>query len=131
VEYANWTPGADDRLALISAAAHHFTSSSFANVPSLVKREGTPYIELNPEDAAARAITDGMEVEVGNARGSLRLRAVIIQNAPRGVVVAPKGRWQTFSSDGQGINNTTSDALSDLAGGATFHDNLVTVRPVS
>jgi anaerobic selenocysteine-containing dehydrogenase len=129
-EYAGWTPGADDRLALISAAAHHFTSSSFANVPSLVKREGTPYIELNPEDAAARAITDGMEVEVSNARGSLRLRAVIIENAPRGVVVAPKGRWQNLSPDGQGINNTTSDALSDLAGGATFHDNLVTVQPI-
>jgi anaerobic selenocysteine-containing dehydrogenase len=129
-EYADWTPGADERLAPISPAAHHFTSSSFANVPSLVKREGTPYIELNPADAAARAITDGMEVEVGNARGSLRLRAVIIENAPRGVVVAPKGRWQNISPDGQGINNTTSDALSDLAGGATFHDNLVTVRPV-
>lgn len=130
-EYADWKPGSDDRLALISAAAHHFTSSSFANMPSLVKREGTPFIELNPMDAAARGVTDGMQVEVANARGALTLRAVLTENAPRGVAVAPKGRWQNLSPDGQGINNTTSDALSDLAGGATFHDNLVTVRPVA
>lgn len=130
-EYAGWKPGADDRLAVISGASHHFVSSSMANVPSLLKREGAPFIEINPDDAAARGVESGAAVEVSNARGSCRLRAVVTESAPRGVIIAPKGRWGGLSPDGRNINWTTSDALSDLAGGATFHDNLVTVRPVA
>lgn len=130
-EYAGWKPGADERLALVSGASHHFVSSSMANVSSLMKREGTPYIELNPEDAAARSIQAGDEVEVRSARGSCRLRAVISDNSPRGVAIAPKGRWPGLSPDGRNINWTTSDDLSDLAGGSTFHDNLVTLTRVT
>jgi anaerobic selenocysteine-containing dehydrogenase len=129
-EYADWKPGEDNRLALISGASHHFVSSSMANVPSLLKREGAPFIEINPEDAAARGIESGAEVEVSSARGSFRLRAVVTENTPRGVAIAPKGHWPSLSPDKRNINWTTSDALSDLAGGATFHDNLVTVRVV-
>ena len=130
-EYAGWKPGMDDQLALISGASHHFVSSSMANVPSLLKREGAPFIEINPDDAAERGVESGAEVEVSNARGSCRLRAVVTQSAPRGVAIAPKGRWGGLSPDGRNINWTTSDELSDLAGGATFHDNLVTVRRVA
>jgi anaerobic selenocysteine-containing dehydrogenase len=130
-EYGNWKPGADDQLALISGASHHFVSSSMSNVPSLLKREGAPFIELNPDDAVARGIKSGAEVEVTSARGSCRLRAVVTQSAPRGVAIAPKGHWPSLSPDGRNINWTTSDELSDLAGGSTFHDNLVTIRPVA
>jgi anaerobic selenocysteine-containing dehydrogenase len=130
-EYAGWRPGIDERLALVSGASHHFTSSSMANVPSLLKREGTPFIELNPDDAAARGIEHGAEVEVSNPRGSCRLRAVVSANTQRGIAIAPKGRWPSLSPDGRNINWTTSDELSDLAGGATFHSNLVSVRPVA
>jgi hypothetical protein len=45
-----------------------------------------------------------------------------------GVVVAPKGRWQSRSVDGHNVNWTTSDALADLAGQSTFHSNLVELR---
>ncbi len=130
-EYAGWKPGVDERLALISGASHHFVSSSMANVPSLLKREGAPFIEINPEDAVARGIESGAQVEVSNARGSCRLRAIVTESAPRGVAIAPKGRWAGLSPDERNINWTTSDELSDLAGGATFHDNLVTVQPIA
>jgi anaerobic selenocysteine-containing dehydrogenase len=121
----------DGRLVLISGASHHFVSSSMANQPSLRAKEGTPYIELHPDDAAARGIAHGDEVEVTSARGACRLRAVVTPNVPRGVAVAPKGRWQQLSSDGRNVNWTTSDALADLAGQSTFHSNLVAVRPVA
>ena len=49
-------PERDSRLTLITGAAHHFTSSSFANVPGLVAKEREiPWIEINPEDAASAA----------------------------------------------------------------------------
>ena len=40
-------------LNLISGAAHYFVSSSFAGQDSLIEREGTPFVEIHPADAAA------------------------------------------------------------------------------
>ena len=106
----------DTRLTLITGAAHHFVSSSLANVPSLVAKEGAiPWIEIHPADANRRGIEHGALVEVANARGSCQLRAVVTENVPPGVVVAPKGRWQSLSEGGHNVNWTTSDALADLA----------------
>ncbi len=115
-------------LILLSGASHHFVSSSMANVPSLLAKEGTPYVEINPADAARRNIATGDEVILENARGSCRLRAVVTDNVPPGVAVAPKGRWGLLSPDGRNINWTTSDTLADLAGQSTFHSNLVEIK---
>lgn len=124
-----WEAPSERRLALISGAAHHFVSSSMANQPGLIAKEGTPYIEVNSSDAAARNIEDGAEVEVTSARGTCRLRAVVTERVAPGVVVAPKGRWPSLSTDGRNVNWLTSDALGDLAGQSTFHSTLVTLAP--
>ncbi|MGZ3585110.1 MAG: molybdopterin-containing oxidoreductase family protein [Ktedonobacterales bacterium] len=118
------------RLVLISGAAHHYVSSSLGNQASLRAKEGVPYIEINPADAAARGVTDGSEVVVASARGSCSLRAVVTTDVPPGVAVAPKGQWGKHAPDGRNVNWVTSDALADIAGQSTFHSNLVTVRPV-
>jgi anaerobic selenocysteine-containing dehydrogenase len=115
-------------LVLITAAAHHFVSSSMANLPSLLAKEGELHIELHPEDAAVRGILDGDEVVVFNGRGAFRIRAMLTESTRRGVVGAPKGRWPGLNSDGHNVNWTTSDALADLAGQSTFHSNVVEVR---
>ena len=120
---------AQDHLILISAAAHHFVSSSLANVPILSAKEGEPVIEVNPRDAVVRGIVHGARVVVENARGWCELRAAVTENVPPGVVSAPKGRWSAQTPAARGINWTTSDALADLAGQSTFHSNLVTVHP--
>lgn len=118
----------DGGLTLISGASHHFVTSSMANQPGLEAKEGSAHVEIHPEDAARRGIIDGAEVTVENARGSCRLRAVVTDDVPVGVVVAPKGRWGKRSGDGRSINWTTPDALADLAGQSTFHDNIVWIR---
>jgi anaerobic selenocysteine-containing dehydrogenase len=129
-EFADRADG-DTRLTMITAAAHHFVSSSLANVPSLLAKEGAiPWIEIHPDDARRRGIIHGAMVVVTNTRGACQLRAVISENVAPGVVVAPKGRWQSHSVDGHNVNWTTSDALADLAGQSTFHSNLVEIRPV-
>jgi anaerobic selenocysteine-containing dehydrogenase len=115
-------------LVLISPAAHHFVSSSLANVPGLLAKEGTPFVEINPDDALARGIANGDEVLIENARGWLQMRAVVTRNVPPGVAAAPKGRWARFDPEGRNINWITSDALADLAGQSTFHSNLVEIK---
>jgi anaerobic selenocysteine-containing dehydrogenase len=115
-------------LVLITAAAHHFVTTSMANQPSLLAKEGTPFIELNPADAAARGVRDGEDVIVSNERGWCTLRAVITDEVMPGVAISPKGRWAALSGDGRNVNWVTSDAIADLAGQSTFHSNLVHVR---
>jgi anaerobic selenocysteine-containing dehydrogenase len=118
----------NSKLILISGASHHYVSSSMANVPSLMAKEGTPFVEINPADATARSITNGETVLVESERSWCELRAVVTEDVPVGVAVAPKGPWARLAPGGRNINWTTSDALADLAGQSTFHSNLVTIR---
>jgi anaerobic selenocysteine-containing dehydrogenase len=132
----NWTPDVESReanpkraarypLQMVSAAAHHFLNSSFGNVPSLRRAHGEPFVELHPADADPREIREGDWVEIANDRGSFLARARIGETVPPGTVFTPTLWWPQFAPDGKGANHTTSDALSDYAGGATFHGNLV------
>ena len=118
----------DEALNLISPAGHHFVTSSLANGADQIRREGTPFVEIHPDDAAARGIGNGMAVIVENGRGWVVLRAVVTDGVRPGVVASPKGRWSTHYG-GRNVNWTTSDALGDFAGQSTFHSNRVWLRP--
>jgi len=118
-------------LVLLTGAAHHFVSSSFGNLDRHAKKEGTPFIELSAPDAEARGIADGQTVIVENDRGWCQLQAKISGDVTTGVAVAPKGYWGRRSPGGRNVNWLTSDAVADLGGQATFHSNLVSVRPIS
>ena len=116
-------------LTLITSAAHHFTTSTFANQADLLKREGTPFVEIHPDDAASRGIEHGQQVVVENGRGWVQLRAVVTDGIRPGVLASPKGRWSKLDG-GRNVNWTVSDALADMAGQSTFHSNRVWVRKV-
>ncbi len=118
----------DEALSLITPASHHFVSSSLANGPGQLRSEGEPFIEIHPDDAAARGIRHGMRVSVENGRGCVVLRAVVTDGVRPGVVASPKGRWPKLYG-GRNVNWTTSDALGDFAGQSTFHSNRVWLRP--
>ncbi|RMG96871.1 MAG: molybdopterin oxidoreductase family protein [Chloroflexi bacterium] len=120
----------DQSLILLSGAAHHFVTSSMANQPDLLQREGEPFVEIHPQDALARGIQHGDRVIVENGRGWCELKAVVTEDVRPGVLASPKGRWSKLGN-GRNINWTTSDALGDMAGQSTFHSNRVWIRPVS
>lgn len=123
-----------DALNLVSGAAHHFVSSSLANHPEFVRREGEPFLEIHPSDAAKRAIQSGDIVKVVNGRGWCRLKAVISEAIRPGVVATPKGFWPKNhpwknGDGGRNINWLTSDALADVAGQSTYHSTRVWLTP--
>jgi len=115
-------------LAIISPPAHNFLNSSFANLPTFVKAEKEPYLEIHPSDAAARDIKDGDRVRVFNDRGEFQLKARVSEKARPGVVVALSVWWKKLTSDGCNANDVTSQGLTDLGAGATFYDVLVEVE---
>jgi anaerobic selenocysteine-containing dehydrogenase len=118
-------------LAMISPPARNFLNSSFVNVQSLRDTEGEPHLDIHPEDAAARGITEGAAVEIHNERGSFRARARVTERARRGVVVALSIWWKKLSPDGRNANDVTHQQLTDLGRAPCFYDCLVEVRPVA
>jgi anaerobic selenocysteine-containing dehydrogenase len=116
-------------LAMISPPARHFLNSSFVNVDSLRIMQGTPEIEIHPEDAHARQITHHQQVRVFNDRGSMQLKACVTERARPGLVVSQSIWWKKLTGDGTNANQVTSQALTDLGGSATFYDCLVEIAP--
>lgn len=118
------------QLPLMSPAAHHFISSTFANQKSMQTKEGTPTLRIHPQDADARGIRSGQMVRVSNERGWCRLVAEVTEEVRPGVLATTTVWWPAFSPDQRNVNWTTPDRLADFGGGSTFHSNLVTIDMV-
>jgi anaerobic selenocysteine-containing dehydrogenase len=116
-------------LAFISPPAHHFLNSTFSAQPVFVRRESEPFLDIHPADAAARGIRDGQMVRTFNDRGSFLAKARVSDAARPGVVVGLSVWWAKMCPGGRNANAVTSQALTDMGGGATFYDVLVDVAP--
>ncbi len=115
-------------LQLVSPPRPQFLNSTFANSPPHRRGAGEPTIELAAEDAKERGLVDGQWAEVYNDRGEFQARVALTGSVRPGVAVATGIYWNKLSPGGSNVNGTTSSALSDMGGGATFFDNLVEVR---
>ncbi|MDB5352440.1 MAG: dmsA [Planctomycetota bacterium] len=115
-------------LQLLSPPRPQFLNSTFANSKKHRDAAGDPTIELSIEDASSRGLTDGQWAEVYNARGRFRARVSLSGAVKPGVAVSLGVYWNKFSPGGTNVNGTTSSALTDMGGGATFFDNLVEVK---
>ena len=104
-------------------------NSTFANLPGHQKMEvaTSGRLEIHPDDAAARDLSDGVPVEVFNERGRLTLLASVSTRVRPGVV-SSRMEWNKLARGGQGVNQLTSQRLTDLGGGPTFYSTLVQVR---
>src|SRR6185295_9701248 len=114
-------------LQLISPPANSFLNTSFSHLPSFLKSEQQPFIEINAADAELRRIGDGDMVKVWNDRGECTLVARISNRVKPGVAVALSIWWNKLSPGRSNVNCTVSQAVTDMGGGATFFDNLVEV----
>ncbi|HEX6069388.1 MAG TPA: molybdopterin oxidoreductase family protein [Longimicrobiaceae bacterium] len=118
----------DFPLALISPPEHQFLNSTFVNVPALGRAAGPTPLLLHPNDAAERGIESGDRVRVRNARGEFTALAKVTDEVRPGVAVSYGVRWARLSAGGHTVNDTTSQAESDMGGGAVFYDNAVEVE---
>ncbi len=88
---------------------------------------------IHPNDARQCEVRDGEEVILVNHRGKVRRKAQVTTDTRQGVLVAEGLYWPVLPKrhDGlveNGINDLTSQKLSDMGGGATFHESLVTIQ---
>ncbi|MFF4503865.1 molybdopterin-dependent oxidoreductase [Streptomyces sp. NPDC001401] len=114
-------------LVLISSASHFFLNTTFANKESLVRRAGAPFVELHPDDAAARGLVEGEQVRIFNDRGAFTAQLQVSDSVRPGVARTTKGWWAKLTGNRAGVNATVAERDSDMGGGAVYHDNRVEV----
>ena len=107
-------------------------NSTFANQPGHQHMEAATAnrLEMHADDAAARAISTGDQVIIENDRGRLTMIALVSERVRPGVV-ASRMQWNKCSPEGGGVNQLTSQRLTDFGGGPTFYSTLVEVRKAS
>ncbi len=120
-------------LEFLGRKADNYMNSTFANLEGHQEMEADYLgrLEMHGEDAAARGIADGDEVEVFNDRGSLTLTAKVPHGEGASVppgVVASRLNWNKLSGGGHNVNLLTSQRVNDLGGGPAFYSVLVEVR---
>lgn len=117
-------------LTLLTPKQHRrFLNASYSPFPAHGPREGAPYVELNPLDAATRGLADGDEAIVQNDRAELCLPVKVSDRLRPGVAAIPFGWWMSQHPDGKVANSLTNDTLTDWGGGVAYCDTLVQVRP--
>ena len=87
-------------LTLTCAKTATYCHSQNRNIPRLRRLLPHPLIELHPETAASRDITDGDWIEITTAHGQFRARASLHGGIDPRVVVAQHGWWQACSQLG-------------------------------
>ena len=70
-------------------------------------------------------IADGDWLRVWNRRGEVMLKAVVSDHVKPGVAWSPSLWWHRDSPCNRNVNALTSDRLTDMGGGSTFHTNLI------
>ena len=111
---------------------HHrrFLNSSYSPLPGHGDREGAPFVEMSPADAAARDLASGDLATVFNDRATLQLEVRVSGRLRTGVVAVPFGWWRTQHGDDQSANALTNDTLVDWGGGVAYSDTLVEVEAI-
>jgi len=115
-------------LTLLSPPEHPFMNSTFVNVPPLERAAGGATLLLHPNEASVRGIREGDRLRTFNDRGDFFARAVVTDGVRPGVAVSYGVRWANRSEGGRTVNDTTSQGVADLGGGALFYDNAVEVE---
>ena len=117
-------------LEFLPRKADNYMNSTFANLPGHQKMESPGIVAIHADDAGVRQVREGDWVEIYNARGTIRLRAVIDGSVPAGVVAASLN-WNKLSAGGANVNALTSERLTDIGRGPTFYSTLVEVRKLN
>jgi anaerobic selenocysteine-containing dehydrogenase len=111
-------------LTLITPASDKRITSTFGGLPA---NDATPVLEMNPVDAAARGLVDGVPVKVWNELGQVFLPLRITASVRTGVVSSEKGAWLRTSANGQTVSALAPTHKADLGDGACYNDSRVEV----
>ncbi len=115
-------------LQLITAKWPQYCHSQQRGLPSLRRRMPEPLLEIHPETAQARGITEHDWVEVQTALGSMRARARFDKHLASEVVCAQYGWWQFEDGAGDANRILDGECFDSVAGSNSLRDTPCRVR---
>jgi anaerobic selenocysteine-containing dehydrogenase len=110
-------------LTLLTPASDQRTTSTFGSL----RYSNEAWLEMHPQDATDRHLTEGMLVRVWNDLGEVHLRLRLTADVRPGVVCSYKGAWLRTSDNGQTVSALAPSHYADLNDGACFNDARVEV----
>lgn len=110
-------------LWLLSPSSDQRTSSTFGSL----SYSDAVWLEMHPQDAAARNLSEGMRVRVWNDLGEVYLPLRITDDVRPGVVCSDKGAWFRTSANGQTVSALAPTHYADLSDGACYNDTRIEV----
>jgi anaerobic selenocysteine-containing dehydrogenase len=112
---------AGGRLRLLSPASKWLMNSSYGNDPRVLDKLGPARIALNPEDARARGLTEGVPARVRSESGAITLQVALTDSLPPGVALGDKSRWPGREPGGLNVNALNPGAKSDMGESTAVH----------
>lgn len=125
-------PDADFPLVLNTGRLQHqwHTMTKTGKIPMLNKLNPNPFVEINPEDAAALGIKDKDTVEVRSRRGFALLPALVTPRVLAGNCFVPM-HWNDNFGKNLCINAVTNDAIDPISQQPEFKFCAVQLKRVS
>jgi anaerobic selenocysteine-containing dehydrogenase len=110
-------------LSLITPSSDQRTTSTFGSL----RYSDEAWLDMHPQDAAVRHLTEGMTVRMWNDLGEVHLPLRITEEVRPGVVCSHKGAWMRTSDNGQTVSALAPSHYADLCDGACYNDARVEV----
>jgi len=114
------TPWSNPELAkkypiqLITGARIHSFFHTENRVPGpLRSRRPDPLVEIHPELAESKGISESDWVRISSPRGSVKMKAMVTKRVPRNVVSADHGWWLPEDKTDLGWDRSNIDILTD------------------
>jgi len=114
----------DFPLFLVSPSSDKRINATFGG---LAMSDGLEELEMHPNDAAARGLSDGMTVRAWNDLGEVHLKLLVTDAVPEGTLYSPKGAWIKTSDTGQTVSALIPATKADICEGACYNDTRVEV----
>jgi len=103
---------------------HYNAATQTRRDPGPVAKQGSNFIEVHPEDAAAFGVSDGETVKVASRRGGVKARVWLSGRVQRGAV------WMPLHFAEEAANRLTNDAGDPVTGTAEYKVCSVTLVPL-
>lgn len=91
------------------------TKTKTGKVNKLNQHLSEPFVEVNPFDALVRGIENDQVVELESSRGSVRLKAIVTDNAKPGTCFLPMHWGKVLNNTLSRANNLTSSLVDPLS----------------
>ncbi|MBC8259386.1 MAG: molybdopterin-dependent oxidoreductase [SAR324 cluster bacterium] len=115
-------------LSIISPSSSKRTNTTFGGC---TLSDGQEEVEINPQDAEMRGVSEGDTLRIHNERGETLLTARITDAVMPGVLYTPKGTWLSASKTGQTVNALlNADLRTDIEDGACYNETFCEVSSI-